>query len=169
MRISPSTPARGYLQLAEEEDQEDGGNEFESSDEETFSTSSKCCSSSCCAFAKTDDIDFPDSSWVDKLTYTDKVKIGLARALLLNPEMLVLHRPFHHFVSSTSKEVFDVIKKHHANRGLGLPELWTSRRPRSIFFSAESKSQAVKADVLWQLDLEKKTVSQICHEQLTKL
>jgi ABC-type uncharacterized transport system fused permease/ATPase subunit len=34
-----------------------------------------------------------DETWHESLTYSEKVKIHLARALIMNPEVLVLQRP----------------------------------------------------------------------------
>lgn len=36
-------------------------------------------------------------SWLDGLTYTEKVKLHLSRALIMNPEVIVLQRPLHHY------------------------------------------------------------------------
>ena len=33
------------------------------------------------------------SAWQESLTYSEKVKLHLARALIMNPEVLVLQRP----------------------------------------------------------------------------
>ena len=50
-------------------------------------------------FSRQDD----NESWSETLTYSEKVKIHLARALIMNPEVLVLQRPlqlgnFKHFL-----------------------------------------------------------------------
>ncbi|CAJ1386833.1 unnamed protein product [Effrenium voratum] len=46
--------------------------------------------------------------WMEPLTYTEKVKVSLARALIMNPDLLVLHRPFHHFDLATADDVLAV-------------------------------------------------------------
>lgn len=38
-------------------------------------------------------------TWLDGLTYTEKVKLHLSRALIMNPEVIVLQRPLHHYDS----------------------------------------------------------------------
>eukprot|EP00930_Biecheleria_cincta_P013357 TRINITY_DN11951_c0_g1_i2.p1 TRINITY_DN11951_c0_g1~~TRINITY_DN11951_c0_g1_i2.p1 ORF type:complete len:809 (+),score=134.74 TRINITY_DN11951_c0_g1_i2:116-2542(+) len=94
----------------------------------------------------------PDLSWMKTLTYTDTVKISLARAILMNPEVLVLHRPFHHYDNDTGDRALKQLKEHHKNRGLGMPEEERlCRRPRSVFYSPETEGQAEKADVVWQI------------------
>eukprot|EP00930_Biecheleria_cincta_P072846 TRINITY_DN6018_c0_g2_i1.p1 TRINITY_DN6018_c0_g2~~TRINITY_DN6018_c0_g2_i1.p1 ORF type:complete len:930 (-),score=128.93 TRINITY_DN6018_c0_g2_i1:71-2725(-) len=105
--------------------------------------------------------------WLKTITYSEKVKISLARALIMNPEILILYRPFHHFDHSTAERLLEVIKRHHSNRGLCLPEeLASTRRPRSIFFSPETLEQAAEAHVLWQIDHIHRTVFEIGVEDL---
>ena len=50
------------------------------------------------------------SLWLESLTYTEKVKLHLARALLMNPEVMVLHRPLHHYDADTAKMVLGLLK-----------------------------------------------------------
>ncbi|CAE7273639.1 ssuB2, partial [Symbiodinium necroappetens] len=67
----------------------------------------------------------------------------------MNPDMLVLHRPFHHFDIGTADDVLQVIKQHHENRGLCLPaDERITRRPRCVVFSPETVEQAVQAHIL---------------------
>jgi len=91
-------------------------------------------------------------AWLDGLTYTEKVKLHLARALIMNPEVIVLQRPLHHYDSKTSQLVMNVLKAHVRERGLGLPEEGRPhRRPRTCFFTIEDASQAEQADVSWHI------------------
>lgn len=91
-------------------------------------------------------------TWLDGLTYTEKVKLHLSRALIMNPEVIVLQRPLHHYDYNTSKLVMDVLKAHVRERGLGLPEEGRPhRRPRTCFFTVEDVSQAEQADVAWHI------------------
>lgn len=100
-----------------------------------------------------------DASWMPLLTYTSKVKIHLARALIPNPEVLVLQRPLHHYDVRTRMEVLQQLKSHVRNRGLGMPpESIVLRRPRTVFLTPESVDEARKADVVWQLDDKSKGV-----------
>lgn len=94
----------------------------------------------------------PDCKWMKSLTYTEIVKISLARALIMNTEMLILNRPFHHFDKASGAKFLGTLKEHHRNRGLGLEEATRNdRRPRSIFFSPENTTEAQQADVIWQI------------------
>eukprot|EP00930_Biecheleria_cincta_P072845 TRINITY_DN6018_c0_g1_i1.p1 TRINITY_DN6018_c0_g1~~TRINITY_DN6018_c0_g1_i1.p1 ORF type:complete len:906 (-),score=152.00 TRINITY_DN6018_c0_g1_i1:183-2900(-) len=105
--------------------------------------------------------------WLNTITYSERVKISLARAFIMNPEILILYRPFHHFDQSTAENLMQVIQQHHRNRGLCLPEeLASMRRPRTVFFSPETLEQACEANVLWQIDHIQKKVFQIQPEGL---
>lgn len=91
------------------------------------------------------------SLWLESLTYTEKVKLHLARALLMNPEVMVLHRPLHHYDADTAKMVLGLLKAHVTDRGLAMNEEGRQhRRPRTCFFTVEEKSQADAADVVWR-------------------
>jgi len=108
-----------------------------------------------------------DHSWQEMLSYTEQVKICLLRALLMNPEVLVLHRPFHNYDVYTQQKVLEMLVKHKEERGLGQPKAsWRYRRPRTIFFTPESVEQAKYADVIWQIDKEHKQVVEISFEEL---
>ena len=105
--------------------------------------------------------------WMEPLTYTEKVKVSLARALIMNPDLLVLHRPFHHFDLGTADSIINVIKVHHENRGACLPaDTLTSRRPRCVVFSPETVEQAQQAHILWQIDHIEKTVREVGRNDL---
>lgn len=91
-------------------------------------------------------------AWQESLTYTEKVKLHLARALIMNPEVLVLQRPLHHYDVPTSKLVLQTLKACIENRGLFLPEKRKDhRRPRTCFFTVEDDSQAQMADCIWHI------------------
>eukprot|EP00913_Durusdinium_trenchii_P003383 g3132.t1 len=88
------------------------------------------------------------------LTYTEKVKVSLARALIMNPHLLVLHRPFHHFDLGTADDVLNVIQIHHENRGASLPQ-------QTLIFGSPTVEQAQKAHTVWQIDHHEKTVREV--------
>eukprot|EP00747_Dinoflagellata_sp_TGD_P062662 gnl/TRDRNA2_/TRDRNA2_153115_c0_seq1.p1 gnl/TRDRNA2_/TRDRNA2_153115_c0~~gnl/TRDRNA2_/TRDRNA2_153115_c0_seq1.p1 ORF type:complete len:513 (+),score=97.25 gnl/TRDRNA2_/TRDRNA2_153115_c0_seq1:193-1539(+) len=100
--------------------------------------------------------------WRDLLSYTEKVKVHLARALIMNPEVLVLSRPLHHYDDETSREVLSIIKAHVRARGLLLPEeTCHRRRPRTCFYSPESPKHANMADTRWYFEVEHHTVREL--------
>jgi ATPase subunit of ABC transporter with duplicated ATPase domains len=127
----------------------------ESTDREStreFGGAGSFCRTMCC---KADDEEINimgEKTWHSRVTYTDRVKISLARAFIMNPEMLVCSRPYHHFDPTSAKVIEKVLMKHHDNRGLGMDkESVFRRRPRSLFFTPETAEQASPADVIWQM------------------
>ena len=85
--------------------------------------------------------------------YVKQVKVHIARAFILNPEVMVLQRPLHHFEATAAELILSVLKKHVAERGLAMPQgnAKRHRRPRTVFFSPETVAQARQADVIWQI------------------
>jgi len=109
--------------------------------------------------------------WFEKLTHTEMFKVHLARALIMNPEVIVYHRPLSHFSTEKSKLMLGALREHVDNRGLVLPgESRYRRRPRTAFFVPENVDQAKVADVLWQVNggLSGSYVYEISHDQLTR-
>ncbi|CAK9011532.1 ATP-binding cassette sub-family B member 7, partial [Durusdinium trenchii] len=108
------------------------------------------------------------SLWLESLTYTEKVKLHLARALLMNPEVMVLHRPLHHYDADTAKMVLGLLKAHVTDRGLAMNEEGRQhRRPRTCFFTVEEKSQAQASSrkdkyIICQNVQHERTVTQAC-------
>lgn len=99
------------------------------------------------------------AAWQDTLHSAERSKLHLARALIANPEVLVLQRPMHAFDEFESLQVLGAITAHVQNRGLCLPESTASfRQPRTCFFTPETSVQALKADVIWKIVAETRSV-----------
>merc|ERR1712050_73533 len=78
--------------------------------------------------------------------------VHLARAFIMNPEVMVLQRPLRNYNEARSRRVLEVMKFHVRERGLALPENQRPhRRPRTMFFSAENSFQAAAADIIWHV------------------
>lgn len=108
-----------------------------------------------------DEIQFSLSSakFFQSLSSSQKVKLHLARALISNPEIMVVQRSLEGLSSDSASFLIEVLRQHMTQRGLCLPEEDRStRRPRTVFFSTESGHQALKADVVLQLDPKTMTV-----------
>merc|ERR1712224_1050995 len=86
-------------------------------------------------------------------SYTEKAKLHLARAFLMNPEVMVLERPLMHFNPDWGVSmILDLFRTHVCNRGVGMPEaLRNSLRPRTLFYAAETVDQLRAADVAWEV------------------
>lgn len=163
-RHSLVTPLRQYEQLKEEREDCEIGENIE--DEEHQGLLRACCEGN----GEVEAIDLNnDNSWQGVLSYTEQVKLCLLRALLTNPEVLVLHRPLHNYDAPTQEAVLALLKNHTINRGLGLPESeWHHRRPRTLFFTPESVEQAAVADVIWHIDPTNSSVSVVAVQDLQK-
>jgi ABC-type multidrug transport system ATPase subunit len=87
-------------------------------------------------------------AWRATLTYTDQVTVHLVRALIMNPEVMVIHRPMSHFDHETQPIVFQLLKEHVRLRGLEMGDHPKDlRRPRSVFYSTDYPEYARQADV----------------------
>merc|ERR1719253_1020211 len=51
------------------------------------------------------------AAWFDKLNYTQKAKIHLARAFIMNPEVMVMLRPLYHFDEPVGRQMLTLIKQ----------------------------------------------------------
>lgn len=99
------------------------------------------------------------AAWADTLRHTEKVGLHLARALIANPEVMVLQRFLHYYDFETGKVIFKVLRQHIAQRGLGLDPRYTHRRrPRTCFFVPDTAMQAMQADVIWEINSHNKKV-----------
>lgn len=90
--------------------------------------------------------------WFGRLPYTEKVKLMIARALIFDPEVLVLQRPLH--AGDVATLVLAVLARFVSERGLSSDAGPTPhcRQMRTCFFTPESIEQAAAADVVWQID-----------------
>jgi len=96
--------------------------------------------------------------WHIKFNAVEKAKIHLARALIVNPEILVLQRPFGHYGQHMTELVMASLKEHVDNKGVCLPSapfLKNRRRPRTLFFSPSSEVETKVADVIWEITPDK--------------
>jgi len=100
--------------------------------------------------------------WQRRPMYSEKAKIHLARAFIMNPEVMIMHRPLHHFSAASQGVILNAIREHVDGLGLFMPQ--SSRhhlRPRTVFFTPESIQQAKMADVIWKVDSHSKQVAEI--------
>jgi len=92
--------------------------------------------------------------WHNKFNFVEKAKIHLARALIVNPEVLILQRPFAHYGQAQTAVLMTCLREHVDNKGLCLPStpiLKTRRRPRTTFFSPSSQYEAEQSDLIWEI------------------
>lgn len=96
---------------------------------------------------------FQPTNWrASSLPYNERAKMCLARALIMNPEVLVLQRPLSHFHDTVRDAVMAVITEHCRQRGFGMPhEDWEYRRPRTVVFTAATYNELTLADCIWEV------------------
>jgi len=94
-------------------------------------------------------------AWFEKLNYTEKAKIHLARAFIMNPEIMVMHRPLLHYSRESGRQIVSHMVSHVKNRGMGHSTAMLSfRRPRTIFCSTDEGDEALESisDSHWLVD-----------------
>merc|ERR1712087_589393 len=98
--------------------------------------------------------------WHEFLSNSELAKVHLARALIMNPEVLVLQRPLCHYDETVKAEVMKILDEHVKMRGYkqhrGGDRL--NRRPRPLFFSPVTAWEFKHADEIWMLDPQTKSV-----------
>jgi ABC-type multidrug transport system ATPase subunit len=91
----------------------------------------------------------PRETWVQKLSYTDLACIHLARAFIVNPEVLVMHRPTIHFEENRREAVWSLLGEFIQNRGVEMPVSGREhRRPRTVFLSTSVWDEVKRADLI---------------------
>lgn len=86
--------------------------------------------------------------WHSEMSYSELCKLHLARAFVMNPEVIVLERPLLNFHPEEAAPVIEMFKEHVENRGINLPaDQKKHRRPRTVIFATETASQEKCADI----------------------
>lgn len=103
-----------------------------------------------------DSIKFKNSaemSWEKTLTQSEKVKLHIARALVSNPEVMIIERTLQGLNTKCATGVINILRRHMDEKGLCLPkEDHVHRRPRTVIFSTELSDHAAQADTVLELD-----------------
>lgn len=93
---------------------------------------------------------YDGSKWWASMSQSTKTKLHLARAFIMNAEVMVMHRPLLAFHEEAENTIFQLMREHVDNRGLGMPsESMKKRRPRTVFYTPDRAEQALKADIVW--------------------
>jgi len=87
-----------------------------------------------------------------RLTRTNRQLISLGRALVMNPEVLVVHKPEALFHDSFGQVLMDVFREFVDNRGVCMPdaEPLSKRRRRTLIFTPTESYMASKADIVFE-------------------
>lgn len=93
--------------------------------------------------------------WHKLMSNNERKRVHFARAMVYNPEVMVLHSPVDEVDHQFSDEVLGLLREFVDKRGLELPEEeFGKRRPRTVFFTGgEVKKEELmsKSDIMWHL------------------
>jgi len=99
-------------------------------------------------------------NWTNVLSMTEKVLLHLARAIIANPEVLVLEKPTLVFDSDQTIEVLRVLREFVDQRGLEVERCThkgevekLSRRPRTCIFTASRQEGCAIADEIYEVGM----------------
>jgi len=100
-------------------------------------------------------LDLPDSlmkEWAPMLTHSDHSRLQLARAFVMNPECLVMHKPDMVFGPDEVGPIMKLIRQHVNERGIELPpEGRQFRRPRTVFYTCTTLAGLNAADLVFEV------------------
>jgi len=93
--------------------------------------------------------------WHKRMSNNEKKRVHLARALIYNPEVLVLHRPVDEADEAFGLEILHLLREFCDCRGLELDDAeFPKRRPRTVFFTGgqvKEEKCTKHADIVWKL------------------
>eukprot|EP00746_Dinoflagellata_sp_MGD_P157124 gnl/MRDRNA2_/MRDRNA2_86112_c0_seq2.p1 gnl/MRDRNA2_/MRDRNA2_86112_c0~~gnl/MRDRNA2_/MRDRNA2_86112_c0_seq2.p1 ORF type:complete len:538 (-),score=77.41 gnl/MRDRNA2_/MRDRNA2_86112_c0_seq2:270-1727(-) len=91
-------------------------------------------------------------SWTRILSATQKALLNIARALVSNPEVLVIQTPTVTMADTLARQVLLLLKEFVTKRGLEKdPGKWHLRRPRTCFFTASRAAGIEIADETYEV------------------
>merc|ERR1712217_55529 len=93
-----------------------------------------------------------DKSWHAKFSNTDFARLNIARALIMNPECLVMRMPLITFSDDLAEKMTSLLRLHIGEKGLELPEAARAlRRPRTVFFTSSTLERCRAADSVYEV------------------
>eukprot|EP00930_Biecheleria_cincta_P006081 TRINITY_DN107061_c0_g1_i1.p1 TRINITY_DN107061_c0_g1~~TRINITY_DN107061_c0_g1_i1.p1 ORF type:complete len:148 (+),score=13.44 TRINITY_DN107061_c0_g1_i1:391-834(+) len=101
-----------------------------------------------------------------RLSLTDRVLINLARALIYDPNIIVLNRPMVELSQECVKRVGAILREFVDERGFEIPPKGSActRRPRTVFASYLRPEDTDLVDVEWRVEGGK--VYEVSHAQV---
>jgi len=108
-------------------------------------------------------------SWMSMLSYTDFARINLARAFVMNPECMILHKPSLAFDDDEAPQIIKLLRQHVDEKGLAIEGGWSSRRRRTVFFTTASVAAMENADMIYEVSTKKGAVAVSKDEALENL
>jgi len=96
-----------------------------------------------------------DAFWFVRLSDSDKARLNLVRALVLNPDCIIMHMPFSVFTDEEAFELIQVLRMHVDEHGLDLePANAALKRPRTVFFSSAAMDPCRAAHAVFKMSSE---------------
>jgi hypothetical protein len=96
--------------------------------------------------------DEDDMDWRFYLTDTSATRLCLARAFIMNPEVLLIHKPTNAVNASECELFIDMLRRHVEEKGLELPaDERRIRRPRTVFFTTAESGWVDGADRCYEV------------------
>lgn len=94
------------------------------------------------------------TSWINAFSHTDYARLNLARVLVCNPEVLVMHKPTVDFDDRERLELIKLLREHVDEKGIELPaQSSATRRLRTVFFTSSSTAGVNNADAVFKVSL----------------
>jgi len=92
--------------------------------------------------------------WLKTLTQSQQVRLHIARALIANPNVIIINHSLDGLHGDSELELLAVLRAHVNERGLCLPKIAdiNKRRPRNVFYTTETTEAAMKADIILEMD-----------------
>lgn len=87
--------------------------------------------------------------WSDVFSGTQLELLSIARALVANPEVLVLHKPFAAFDNRLAQHLVGVIREFIDQRGISAPDAYSARRPRTCIMTRADTRHIDVADCIF--------------------
>jgi len=92
------------------------------------------------------------TSWFQTLSQTQRALLTIARALIANYEVLIMHKPVLVFDEITSRMVLEVFREFVREKGISQdPDTWHLRRPRTCVVTASKMMGAQLADKVFRV------------------
>jgi ABC-type multidrug transport system fused ATPase/permease subunit len=107
-----------------------------------------------------------DCTWAASLSHTDQSRLNLARVLVGNPEVLIMHKPVASFDDRERENITELLREHVDEKGIGISESKLARRPRTLFFTCTSAIGVKKADTVYKVSM-KDGIIPIAKESVT--
>jgi len=87
-----------------------------------------------------------------RITRTERQLICIGRAFIMNPEVIIFHKPFALLDTNLSERLMDVMKEYIGNRGVHMDpnEPLLKRRRRTIIFTGKESDQLKEANVVYE-------------------